>query len=76
MAILEDLIEAGKLARVRRIIGEYHHHVKPDEDRLGEFLTLLERAGFGYHLHAPLPPPFPERQAQNFMFSAYRKAGA
>lgn len=75
MAILEDLTAAGKLERVRQIIGEYHHHVKPDEDRLGEFLTLLERAGFGYHLCAALPLPFPERQAQNFMFSAYRKAG-
>jgi len=74
MAILEDLIAAGKLERVRQIIGEYHHHVKPDEDRLGEFLSLLERAGFGYHLCAVLPLPFPQRRVQNFMFSAYRKA--
>jgi FkbM family methyltransferase len=74
MAILEDLMAADKLERVRQIIGEYHHHVKPDEDRLGEFLSLLERAGFGYHLCAALPLPFPQRQAQNFMFSAYRKA--
>src|ERR1035441_6582175 len=62
MAILEDLMAAGKLERVRQIIGEYHHHVKPDEDRLGEFLSLLERAGFGYHLCAALPLPFPQRQ--------------
>ena len=73
MAILEDLIAAGKLERVRQIIGEYHHHVKPDEDRLCEFLSLLERAGFGYHIRAVLPLPFPERQTQDFLFSAYRK---
>ena len=72
-AILEDLEATGKLSRVKQIIGEYHHHVNPDEDKLGGFLSLLERSGFGYHFRSVFPLPFPEKQTQDFMFSAYRK---
>jgi FkbM family methyltransferase len=73
MAILEELVEAAKLTLVRRIIGEYHHHVQPGDDGLGRFLTILETSGFSYHLCAPLPLPFPEGEMQNILFSAYHR---
>jgi len=71
--VLEDLQATGKLADIRRITMEYHHHVRPTEDRLGVMLSGLENAGFGYTLRAPLGLPFPERQTQNFMLRAYKK---
>ena len=73
-AILEDLAESGALARIGRIVCEYHHHVQPGDDRLGKFLSTLESAGFGYHLLAPLAMPFPEDEFQTFTISAYRRS--
>lgn len=72
-AILEDLEESGKLLQIDQIILEYHHHVEPGEDVLGKLLSLLERAGFGYHIRAPLALPFPKGETQNFMMNAYVK---
>jgi len=74
LGILEDLVETGKLSFVDQIIMEYHHHIEPDEDRLGQFLSLLEQNGFGYELRAPLDLPFPKGRQHNFMMYAYRKA--
>jgi FkbM family methyltransferase len=71
--ILEDLSAQGKLAQVDQMILEYHHHVQVNEDALGDFLALLEKSGFGYHLRAPLALPFPQGEPQNFMMNAYRK---
>jgi hypothetical protein len=62
------------LSFVDQIIMEYHHHIEPDEDRLGQFLSLLEQNGFGYELRAPLHLPFPKGRQHNFMMYAYRKA--
>jgi FkbM family methyltransferase len=72
-AVLEDLEANAKLAHIEQIILEYHHHVQPREDRLGGFLSLLERAGFGYHVCARLALPFPREETQNFMIGAYAK---
>lgn len=74
--VLGELQAAGKLPLIRRMILEYHHHVGPDNDRLGGFLSALEQAGFGYHLRAPLPLPFPSRELQCFLIGAYRKDAA
>jgi len=70
--VIEDLAASGKLADIERITMEYHHHIQPHDDRLGKMLCELERAGFGYHLRAPLALPFPEEETQNFMMMAYR----
>jgi FkbM family methyltransferase len=74
LGIMEDLVESGKLSFVDQIIMEYHHHIEPDEDHLGQFLSLLEQNGFGYELQAPLNLPFPTGRQHNFMMYAYRKA--
>jgi FkbM family methyltransferase len=73
IAVLEDLVESGKLQFIDQIIMEYHHHIEPDEDRLGHFLGLLERNGFGYEFRAPVDLPFARGRLHNFMLYAYRK---
>ncbi len=53
LAILEDLEEAGKLELIRAMGIEYHHHLEPHLDQFGRFLSILERAGFGYSFKRP-----------------------
>jgi FkbM family methyltransferase len=73
-AVLEDLVESGKMRAVHEMVIEYHHHFTPGENRLGRFLLALEHAGFGYHLKAPWTTPFSSReQAQALMIGAYRE---
>ncbi|MCP5366115.1 MAG: FkbM family methyltransferase [Hyphomicrobiales bacterium] len=57
--VLDDLIQSGAIARVRRMVIEYHHHIQGDRDAFGHFLGRLEAAGFGYQLRASLPPGDP-----------------
>jgi FkbM family methyltransferase len=73
-AVLEDLVESGKIGNVKEMVIEYHHHFTPGENRLGGFLSILERAGFGYHLKAPWNTPFSRiEQEQPMMIGAYRE---
>jgi FkbM family methyltransferase len=76
IAVLEDLVESGKLQFIDQIIMEFHHHIEPDEDRLGYFLGLLEQNGFGYELRAPIVLPFAAGRPHNFMIFAYQKTPA
>jgi FkbM family methyltransferase len=50
--VLEELISSGSLARVERMVIEYHHHLAPGDDRLAGFLNRLEASGFTYALDA------------------------
>lgn len=71
--VFEDLAESDKMRLIDQIIMEYHHHIEPEEDRLGYLLALLERNGFGYDVRATAPLPFAARRPHNFMMYAYRK---
>jgi FkbM family methyltransferase len=71
--VFEELAESGKMRLIDQMIMEYHHHIDPDEDRLGYLLALLERNGFGYDLRATASLPFSARRPHNFMLYAYRK---
>jgi FkbM family methyltransferase len=74
-AVVEELEQAEKLARIRRMAIEYHHHVDPDEDALSTMLGSLERCGFGYQLEARLEgdPGSRSGHFQNILVHAYRK---
>jgi hypothetical protein len=48
-------VSSGAISTVRRMTIEYHHHITPEENRLGGFLAQLEGAGLGYQIHAPTP---------------------
>ncbi|MBI2890640.1 MAG: FkbM family methyltransferase [Nitrospirae bacterium] len=74
--VLQDLDRTGKLTLIRQAVIEYHHHAEPGEDRLSEILSLLERNGYGYQVHAGLRPPFSPRRFQDLLLYAYRKDAA
>lgn len=72
---IEGAEHAGKLARVREIILEYHHNLQSsEEDRLSHTLRLLEGHGFGYELSSYLARPFAPRRFSCVMLYAYRKS--
>jgi len=52
--VLADLVESGKLARVRRMAIEYHHRIGGAKSEMGSFLKILEDAGFNYDIEANL----------------------
>ncbi|MBI5772282.1 MAG: FkbM family methyltransferase [Verrucomicrobia bacterium] len=54
--VIEDLIASGKMARVRRMIIEYHHRCGAKNSEAGRFLQLLEDAGFTYSVGAFVTP--------------------
>ena len=47
--VLAELIDSGSIVNIRRMVIEFHH---PVAGSLGDFLTVLERAGFRYQLTA------------------------
>lgn len=73
MEVLTDLSQAGKLHFIRKMIIEYHHHIRPDENNLSELLALLEGAGFGYQVSGAMARPFAGPVFQDLLVYAYRK---
>lgn len=70
--VIKNLSETNKLSLVKETVIEYHHHMTPEEDRLGGFLDMFERSGFGYQLKAPLVTPFRRATFQGLLIYAYR----
>jgi FkbM family methyltransferase len=74
-AVLAELAASGRLARVRQIIFEYHHHLRgPQDDSFSRVLRLLEENGMGYELSAYPSRPFARGRFSCVMVYAYRKA--
>lgn len=71
--VLEEVRDAGRLRRIRRMAIEYHHHVDPEDDRLSRLLRLLEDGGFGYQVHADLARPLRGGTFQDVLVYAYRR---
>jgi FkbM family methyltransferase len=74
--VLKNLLDTNKLHLVKEMVLEYHHHLTPEEDRLGIFLEMLERSRFGYQLKAPLSAPFPRGEFQGMLIYGYRRTDA
>ena len=72
-AIIQDLVESGKIASIDHIVMEYHHHITPEEDHLGQLLSGLESAGFGYDLWGIKHTGCVSGVPHNFLMYAYRK---
>ena len=73
-AVIEELAEKRKLALVREMIIEYHHHVPAGDDSLSRVLALLESSGFGYSIGAPHVSSIQDnRNMQDILLRAYRK---
>ncbi len=71
--VIADLVGTGKIEKVDRIVMEYHHHMTPDEDRLGRLLEQLESRGFGYQILSRPRLPFRDREFSCMFVYAYRK---
>jgi FkbM family methyltransferase len=68
--VMVDLVESGAIGMVRQLVVEYHHNVHRRSASLGDFLRLLESAGFKYQLDAAWTPPRDE--FQDVLLYAYR----
>jgi FkbM family methyltransferase len=74
LPVLRDLATTGAIAKVRQMVIEFHHHMRPAEDHLSECLSILEQHGFGYQLTAgPVYTPITRGQFQDVLVHAYRK---
>jgi FkbM family methyltransferase len=71
--VLDETAASGALEQVDQIVMEYHHHVEPDEDRLGHMLALLEGHGFGYQVLARPAVPFRRGVFSSMFVYAYQK---
>jgi hypothetical protein len=70
--VLADLVESGTIGLVQELVVEYHHHVDRGRASFGEFLCLLESAGFNYQVDAAwASPPSPDN-FQDVLVHAHR----
>lgn len=76
--VLEDLAAHGTFRHIRRIILELHHHMTPDDNRMGRALRILEDAGMHYQLRPAQRWSTDRREFQTFIVDAYwpKDAGA
>jgi FkbM family methyltransferase len=72
-AILEDLDRSQKIALVREMIIEYHHHIEKREDKLSSFLGILEANNFGYQITSEDRLYSSKQTYQSVFIFAYRK---
>jgi FkbM family methyltransferase len=71
--VFRDLSQTTKLSFVSEMVIEYHHHITAKEDRLGEFLSLLEAEKFGYQVKATSQTPFKRGEFQGMLIYAYQR---
>ena len=71
--VLDETAASGALEQVDQIVMEYHHHVEPDEDRLGHMLSMLEQHGFGYQVLGRPAVPFRKGVFSSMFVYAYQK---
>jgi FkbM family methyltransferase len=70
--VLEELAASGKLALIKCMTVEYHHHHPRGVDALSGFLAVLERGGFGYRLF-PGQGSDENEAPQDILVHAWRK---
>jgi FkbM family methyltransferase len=71
--VLCDLFQTGKLEAIQQIVIEYHHKIGEQKSKLAPFLSILERAGFEYQIHAGLYPVISRGAYQDILIAAYRE---
>jgi len=71
--VIADLARRNKLKLVKELVFEYHHHERPDQDRLSVVLAALEQNNFGYEISALALSPFVRGRFLGMLIYAYRK---
>jgi FkbM family methyltransferase len=69
--VIQEVAQSGKMGMIKELVMEYHHHIRPECDRLGEVLRAFETNGFGYQISAF--SRFVKRSYQSLLLHAYRK---
>jgi hypothetical protein len=70
--VLSDLVQSRKIRAIRQMVIEYHHRIGHQKSRLGEFLAMLEHAGFEYQIEAGLYPGASRDTVQDLLIAAYQ----
>ena len=71
--VLGDLEKSAAFGKIDQLHLEYHHHIRPDRDRLARVLGLLESNFYGYQIRAA-PEAWPTRGTnQDVAIYAYKK---
>jgi FkbM family methyltransferase len=74
LTVLRDLVSSGAIGRIRQMVIEFHHHLRPAVDNLSECLSILEQHGFGYQLTSgQVYTPITRGQFQDVLVHAYLK---
>jgi len=71
--VLCDLFQTGKLEAIQQMVIEYNHKIGEQKSKLAPFLSILERAGFEYQIHAGLYPVNTKHTFQDILIAAYRE---
>lgn len=71
--VLADLIRTKKIAKIKNMIIEYHHHMTGPKTTLSKFLENLESSGFDYQLDSKNVPVSSKNTFQDVLIYAYRK---
>lgn len=74
--VMCDLLQSGKLKAIQQMVIEYHHRLGQQKSSLGAFLSMLERAGFEYQIHAGLYPVASKGIFQDILIAAYQEQRA
>lgn len=71
--VIKELEEKDKLRMIKRMVIEYHHHIKKDVDEFSQMLSILEKSGFGYQIKSYLLSPVKDQVSQDVLIYAYKK---
>lgn len=72
--VLAELSKKRKLRHINESVIEYHHHIDPETDKLGDILNMFENAGFGYQISTWTRPPFLKKRFQDLNIYFYSKS--
>ena len=69
--VVQELVQSRKIALVKQMVIEYHHHFGTQRANLSHLLASLECAGFDYQLHSSLYPVTTKNVYQDVLIHAY-----
>jgi len=71
--VIRNLDEKNKLKYIDKMVIEYHHHIRKNEDILSEMLSILEKNDFGYQISAQADTSYKSSYMQDIMIYVYKK---
>lgn len=72
--VIEDLNNTNQLAKVMKLVIEYHHKIIGYKSNLSEFLKFFEKNGFEYQMDTRCIPTNSENRFQNILLYLYKES--